>query len=519
PSYPPQGPSYPPQVRPASKGKGLWIGLLLLVLIGLGIGGYFVFAGAPNIKAEIERGDQAFERKGGLADAVTAYRAAVDKDANNFQARQRLAVAYLMRGRPDDADPIIRQAINLKPNAAEGHVWLSQVYSDQRKYNEALAEADEAVRLDQNSALAYLARATARADIGLEQKDEDMLNEALADAERSIELAKGETSRLNQALAYNAKGYAQWQLYQFKTQRDNTAGGELVDDGIDQFNQAIGLQDQLPVLQNNLGYFYAQQGYVADFKGDGSAADKFAQANDAFDAAISLDSEYGAAYTGKGWTAIYQKEYEPAILLFDQALQRNPKDPNALVGRGLAHWWLGTLGQGDSAQDYQTAVDNYEAALVEAPSYLSAYIDLGNIYLYSLADYPRAEDTYRRALGRDPAYAEAYAGIGDVLYMQNFYVEAIENYDQALALNPEIATAYLGKANAQAAQGNYSDSLPNYSLALQYNTTLREAYLGKASAEEQLGDSDGARETLEQGLTNVSLDDQWALQNALNELP
>jgi len=364
-----------------------------------------------------------------------------------------------------------------------------------------------------------MALATARADVGLEQKDEDLLNEALADADRSIEIALGETSRLNQALAYNAKGYAQWQLYQFKTQRDNTTGDELVDAGIDQFNRAIGLQDQLPVLQNNLGYFYAQQGYVADFKGDGSALDKFDKANDAFDAAISLDSEYGAAYAGKGWTAIYQKEYEASILLFDQALERNPQDPNALVGRGLAHWWLGTLGLGDAQQDFQTAVENYEAALAEAPSYLSAYVDLGNIYLYSLADYPRAEDTYRRALEQDPAYAEAFAGIGDVLYLQNFYAEAIENYDQALALNPEIATAYLGRANAQAAQGNYSDSLPNYNLALQYNNTLREAYLGKASAEQQLGDSAGARETLEAGLASVSQEDQSALQNALDELP
>lgn len=522
----PHAPSYPPPAQPyappaqAKRGRNIWLGLLaLLVLVGGGIGAYFAFAGGGAAKA-IANGNAAFERKGGLAEAQTAFNAAITNDDRNFEAHERLALTYLMRGKPEDAERVANQAINIQPEQVAPHVWLSQAYSDQRKYNESLAQAEESVRLEPNNALAFVARASARADLGLQQNDEDLLNDALADADRAIEIAQTESLRLNQALAYNAKGYVQWQLYQYKTSRDNTAGSELVDDGIDQFNRAIGLQEQLPTLHTNLGYFYAQQGYVADYQGDSSAAtERFGKANAAFDAAIALDGEYGAAYAGKGWAAIDQRDYEGSIGLFDAALARNPNDANALVGRGLAHWWLGTLGLGDSQQDYQTAADNYEAALTEAPTYLSAYVDLGSIYLYSLNDTAKAEDTYRRALAQDPNYGAALAGVGDVLYAQNYYVEAIAQYDAALAINPEIAYAHLGKANSQAALNQYAESLASYDLALQYNTTLTNAYVGKAIAQNQLGDPAGARATLEGGLNEVRVEDQPTLQTELDALP
>ena len=518
PSFAPATPSYAPQTTTkAKKGKGLWLALGLIALVAIGVGAYFMFGRGGNANGAIERGNTAFERKGGLADAQKEYQAAAQANPKNFEAQQRLAFTYLMRGQPQQAETAANAAINAKPNDPLGHVWLSQAYSDQRKANESLAQAEEAIRLDANNPFSYVARSAARADLGLERDDEGLLEQASEDADKAIQLAQSGSNRLAQAFAYNAKGYANWQLYQYRTARDASAGAQLVEDGIDNYNRAIGLQDQLPLFHANLGYFYAQQAYIADFRGE-PRDDYIKKAMTSFDAAIALDADYGNSYAGKGWTLIYEEKYEDAILQFDEALQRNSNDANALSGRGLAHWWLGILGTSDSQKDYETAAQNYEQAITVAPSMLDAYINLGNIYLYSLDNPDKANATFERALARDPKFADAIAGVGDVLYYQRYYIEAIAKYDEALALNPEDANAYLGKGLAQSEMGNDQESLATFDLALQYNNTLTNAYIGKANAQEKLGDKDGAKATLESGLYSVSEDDQAQLQEKLDAL-
>lgn len=494
----------------------IWVGVGVLLLVAVVVG--VILASGSDAEDIIAQGDAAFERRGGLIEAINLYKEATAADDESFEAHEKLAITYLMRGQTPDADQAIRQAIAIDANQASAHAWLSQVHSDNRQFNESLAEAEEAVRLDANHPLAYMARATARADVGNEQGDADLLAEALADANKAIELATNR-SRFEQAMAYSAKGYVQWVTYQDQTSRDAGAGKEFVVDGIDNFNRAIGLQEQLPLLRNNIGYFYAEQARVALHLGeDETAAQRFEKAYQSFDDALALDPNYGLAFAGKGWTQIYERKYEEAQQFFDLALERNQRDPNALNGRALTNWWLGRNNSSDPQSDYAAAIRDYEAAIAEAPSWLSVYVDLGYVYLYDTKDTDKAIATFKKALERDPEYPNALAGLADTYYDTRYYDEALKLYEQTINLQPDYATAYLGKANILYNNKDYDAAIDQYSTALDYNPSLKNAYIGKAYCYQAKGDLDEARQVLQDGLESVAYVDQSELQTILDNM-
>ncbi|XSG73869.1 protein kinase domain-containing protein [Herpetosiphon llansteffanensis] len=509
----------PPATASAQRNKQkltIWIGVGVLLLIAAVVG--IILANSSDAEDIIAQGDAAFERRGGLIEAINLYKEATAADDESFDAHEKLAIAYLMRGQTPDANEEIRKAIALDADQASGHAWLSQVHSDNRQHNDALAEAEEAVRLDGNNPLAYIARATARSDVGNELGDSDLLKQALADADKSIELAANR-SRFEQAMAYSAKGYVQWVLYQDETSRDAGAGKEYVVDGIDNFNRAIGLQEQLPLLRNNIGYFYAEQGRVALYLGESETAEqRFAKAYQSFDDALALDPNYGLAFAGKGWTQIYERKYEEAQQFFDQALERNPKDANALNGRALTNWWLGRNNSSDPQSDYAAAIRDYEAALAGAPSWLSVYVDLGYVYLYDTKDTDKAIATFKKALERDPDYPNAIAGLADTYYETRYYDEALKLYEQTIELKPDFATAYLGKANVLYNNKDYDAAIDQYSTALEYDSSLKNAYIGKAYCYQGKGNIDEARKVLEEGIDSVSYNDQSELKAILDKL-
>ncbi|MBM7843162.1 serine/threonine-protein kinase [Herpetosiphon giganteus] len=506
----------PASAQPNKQKMTIWIGVGVLLLIAAVVG--IILANSSDAEDIIAQGDAAFERRGGLIEAINLYKEATAADDESFEAHEKLAIAYLMRGQTPDANEAIRKAIALDANQASGHAWLSQVHSDNRQHNDALAEAEESVRLDGNNPLAYVARATARSDVGNELGDSDLLKQALADADKSIELAANR-SRFEQAMAYSAKGYVQWVVYQDETSRDAGAGKEYVVDGIDNFNRAIGLQEQLPLLRNNIGYFYAEQGRVALYLGESDTAEqRFAKAYQSFDDALALDPNYGLAFAGKGWTQIYERKYEEAQQFFDQALERNPKDANALNGRALTNWWLGRNNSSDPQSDYEAAIRDYEAALAGAPSWLSVYVDLGYVYLYDTKDTDKALATFKKALERDPDYPNAIAGLADTYYETRYYDEALKLYEQTIDLKPDFATAYLGKANVLYNRKDYDAAIDQYSTALEYDSSLKNAYIGKAYCYQGKGNIEEARKVLEDGIDSVSYNDQSELKAILDKL-
>ncbi|MBX9689433.1 MAG: tetratricopeptide repeat protein [Candidatus Obscuribacterales bacterium] len=84
---------------------------------------------------------------------LKAARARVEKNPKDADALNDLGFALRQNGKLDEAEKYLKQAIEQKPELGQAHVNLSVVYYDQSKFNDALSEAQKAVKIDANQAI------------------------------------------------------------------------------------------------------------------------------------------------------------------------------------------------------------------------------------------------------------------------------------------------------------------------------------------------------------------------------
>ncbi len=101
--------------------------------------------------------------------------------------------------------------------------------------------------------------------------------------------------------------------------------------------------------------------------------------------------------------------------------------------------------------DLRTAIDYFDQAIAEDPSYAMAYAGLGSTYVtlpqYSLLPskevMPKAEAAARKALEIDPTLAEAHAVLGNFKMSYEFdWAGAESEFKRAIELDPNYPTAH-----------------------------------------------------------------------------
>ena len=115
-----------------------------------------------------------------------------------------------------------------------------------------------------------------------------------------------------------------------------------------------------------------------------------------------------------------------------EAIQLDPKDAQAYVGRGAAY-----RGKGD----YDRAIADYDEAIRLDPKDARAYRGRGAVCFWK-GDYDRAIVDYDEAIRLDPKDARAFHFRGNAYFAKKNYDRAIADYDEAIRLDPKIADAY-----------------------------------------------------------------------------
>lgn len=106
-----------------------------------------------------------------------------------------------------------------------------------------------------------------------------------------------------------------------------------------------------------------------------------------------------AQHARAGWDALNAGKAGEAAAAFDEALKREPREPDLLLGAGLA---AHLLGRGDDARRY--LVD----ALKVDPAFTPASLLLGEL-LYRATDLDGAIQVYEQALAHRPEHAQIQA--------------------------------------------------------------------------------------------------------------
>jgi tetratricopeptide (TPR) repeat protein len=373
-----------------------------------------------------------------LAELIELYKAHSDEPLAEIRAEAFTVEDYRNRGltfanlgQHKRAIADYNEAIRLDPNDARTYSNRGASYTDLGQHKRAIADHNEAIRLDPNDAKTYSNRGTSYSALELHDL-------AIADFDKAIGLDP------SLAGVYSNRGNTYGALGQHKR-------------AIADHNEAIRLDPNDIEAYYNRGTSYFTLG-------------QHEQAISDFDKAIRLDPGYAKAYHNRGTSYFTLGQHEQAISDFDKAIRLDPKDANAYYNRGTSYSELG---------QHEQAISDFDKAIRLDPKDAGAYRNRGTSY-FTLGQHEQAISDFDKAIRLDPDYAKAYhnRAINYASLGQNG--KAIADYDEAIRLDPTLAPTWLGKGAALADSGRLEDALSCFERAAQLGHPAGALYAAEA---------------------------------------
>lgn len=209
-------------------------------------------------------------------------------------------------------------------------------------------------------------KAYAYFNIGLEQFDNDKIDDAIKTFSKVIEISPDYSE------AYKERGTSYIKKKQYNK-------------SIDDLDKAIELNPEFTAAYNNRGIVYSILG-----------EHKTAMEN--FDKAIAIDKSFIKPYNNKARLYQIQGENEKAFELYAAALEINPEYAPLYNNRGLLYY---------SEKQYRKAADDFTNAIRNDEEYADAYHNRGITYYY-MDQFEKALKDYNGAILLDPGNFKYY---------------------------------------------------------------------------------------------------------------
>jgi protein O-mannosyl-transferase len=371
-------------------------------------------------------------------DSVSLFEQALRVTDENALAHINLGVAYLNRGRLEDAERELAEAIRLHPGAAEAHAALASVRSDQGRDEEALELYRAALRLDPESSSTHRQMGSLLLKIGDS-------TQALVHFREASALAPADGDALvDLAVALSREGKH--------------------DEATAKFEEASRRAVQEPRLHHNWGVVLLE-------RGDVDGAEKH------FERALALRPDYAAAHFSAGQAALRRGKFAEAAGHLREAVRIEPSNEDAYYHLGLA---LANSNQLDEAYA------EFERARSLNPDRPETHYSLGLVFA-RLGDLDRAAEHFRTSLGLSPENSEAHYSLGLALAAKGELEEAVSCYRRAIDLAPDYAEAHNSWGVALASAGRLREAVGRFEAALAINPRLAEAHNNLGLALSQAG--------------------------------
>lgn len=357
------------------------------------------------------------------------------------------AGAYVNKGDNEHALADANEAIRLDPKNVIAYVNRAASYKN--RDDDAIADSNEAIRLNPKTALAYINRSAAF----LRKGDNDR---AFADANEAIRLdSSNDLAFNNRATAYFAKG-------------DN-------DHAITDYSRAIVLKPKLP-------QYYGRRADVFLEKAD------FSHALADYGRAIDLDPKNADYYAGRGFSYLRNNEPDRAIADLSQAVNLGLKSPRNYYNRALSYFLK---------DDHDRAIADLDEAIKLNPNDAMYYFYRGQNEA-AKNEYDGAIVDFTKAIGIDSKNDRFFNGRG-MSYNQNGDADrAIVDYTQAIALNGKNDDAYGNRADAYLSKGEYDRASADYGQAIALDPKSALYYRGRARSNLYAGARDKALADVDQ---------------------
>ncbi|PSB67800.1 hypothetical protein C7B61_04270 [filamentous cyanobacterium CCP1] len=364
----------------------------------------------------------------------------------------------LQQGRPDLAECICWQLLEIDPTQVNYYIQLGQSVALQARFEEAIEHWQTALTVQPDCAIAY--QKQGEVFQALEQWDA-----AIAAYMQAIELQPNWD--VHYALGGCFGRQHRWQ------------------EAFLQFGRAVQRYPEWAAASGDRGWASLQQGNwqaaIADFKAALSvkthwAADyckwveglpesmrsdgvvKNAQFLNALCNQPESPASTAAIYFGLGQFFAQNRDWQRAIEFYQQALQEQPNSPEILTA----------LGNALASSNPQAAIEAYQAALYCHPEAAEACLRLGRLLV--LPDRDRAIALFQKAIQLQPNGADAYVLLGR--WSDANAQEKITLYQQALSLQPNRIDALLNLSYVLAEIGELETAIKGFQQALLLQPSL-----------------------------------------------
>ena len=305
-----------------------------------------------------------------------------------------LGVLLEETGRASEALNANQRAVQLEPQAADGHYNLANTFRTLGRLEEAEASYLQALALaPEDAGIYYNLGVTLQ---GLERLEESRIN-----------YKQATTLKSDYAEAHYGLG--------------------LLSYGLGKFEEAATSYRQLIALQPNYAEGHYNLGTALQDLG------RLEEAGASYRQATTLKPDYAEAYCYLGVTLHKRGILEEAEASYRQAIVLKSDFFEALNNLGILLRKVGRL---------EEAEISYSRALALNPDYAEAHNNLG-VMLHDFGRRKEAEVSYRQALALNPDYAEAAENLGALLYESGQFKKAIDIYQLFKSKNKYVPTHLL----------------------------------------------------------------------------
>ncbi|GLI39259.1 PEP-CTERM system TPR-repeat protein PrsT [Geobacter hydrogenophilus] len=367
--------------------------------------------------------------KGNANGAIVLLKNAVEKDQNYFDARYKLAKAYMAVGKFEQAEKEFQKALRQNPSNPEIRLDLAKLYNSINKPDEAIAEAK-----------AYLSARAGSADalevIGTSYGQKKMFDEAEKYLKESLQAEPARASAMLQL----AKVY-------LATKREQEGMG-LIDE--------IVRKDP----KNTKAYYLAA--YYEGYRGNSEKALEYYQK------IMQADPDDANAAFRIGMMHISKGEADKAERLADDLIRKASKRPEGHQLKGIALYTR----------------KNYDQAITELQGVVKNYQNPGAYYYLGLSHYQRndlelALSQFRKVIDLNPKHLQARLMSVTVLLQQKRIDDAIAEVKRVIELDDKNAFAHNLLGSAYIAKGMTNEALKELNRAIELEPNLVDAHMKK----------------------------------------
>lgn len=342
---------------------------------------------------------------------VINFQVAIAQTANQFFNQ---GTAAHRAGDYKKAESSFRQYIKLEPNNAEGHYRLGRALREQERFDEAIAEFNQAIRLNPKHSYAYNGLCT------VFLYGQNKLDDAVTACRQAIEIYPKNSE------AYNNLGYA-------LVEQQN------LEEALDAFRKAM------QVASNNDQKYVAYVGIAYILRLQGREEEAITE----YQKAIQLDPTDSTAYINLGHVLTDQNRLNEAINAYSQAIKLDPQDATSYYNLGRVYYLQ---------KNYRQAIALYRRAIQIDPKNPYPHNGLGIIFI-AQGNLEQAITELQTALKLDPNFSDAQNNLREaqrVLAFQNPQLYRTENAQRPV-VEGTLTQAYKATVliTPKAADGNF----------------------------------------------------------------